>query len=126
MKGEYKTAQANEAQATFVDPGDGRQFLVVQFLFQKWQTLVFEREPFPECWVSRRSIDANTDPVGAVTGHLLASRDPDPVTQMKRDLERERRSNWELRNELMRLKAGAKAPVGAKKRGGGKRGRRNP
>jgi len=125
MKGEYSTAESTDAQVTTVLPGDGRQFLVVRFKTPAPKTLVLELVTSPDHWISRRDLDALVDPVGAVTGHLLAHRTLDPVEQMKRDLDRARRLNWSLQNEIMGLKAGAGAAA-RRKREGGKRGRRNP
>jgi len=125
MKGTYRTAPSTEAQVTVVDTGNDRHFLVVRYRILDWKTLVFQHETAPDCWISRRDIDGYVEPEDAVTGYLLRQPVPDPVSRMKRDLELERRSNWALRDELMKLKATA-AAVGREKRGVNKRGRRNP
>lgn len=129
MSGSYRTTAASEAQITIVEPGDGRIFLVAQFTIREWKmrkTLVLQREVGPEYWISRRDIDGSVDPQDAVTGHLFRHEPPDPVDQMKRDLAVARRSNWELRNQVMKLKADAVAASrGKPKREGGKRGSRN-
>jgi len=124
MKGTYRTDPSTEAQVTVVEIGDGRHFLVVRFRIREWKTLVLEHQISPDCWISRRDVDGNVDPVDAVTGHLLRQPASDPVSLMKRDLLAERRANWELRNELLRLKKKPVQVVGERKRG--KRGRRNP
>lgn len=121
MKGDYKTSEAPEAGVTLVEIGDGRDFLVVKYNIRGFKTLVFELQKSPDCWISRREIAGIADPVGAVTGHLLSQHTPDPVSQMKKDLEQARRLNWALQTELI----GLKETKAGKKRGGGKRGRRN-
>lgn len=125
MKGTYRTDPSTEAQVTVVETGDGRHFLVARFKLREWKTLVFQHEVSPDCWISRRDIDGYLDAQDAVTGYLLRQPVPDPVSRMKRDLELAQRSNWALRDELMKLKACAAAGRVEKRRGVNKRGRRN-
>jgi len=124
MSGSYGIERAAEAHAALVDAGNGRKFLVVSFLSSGWKTLVFQHSKDPDSWLSRREISGNMDPDLAVTGFLLGAQQlPHPIEILKADLERLRRSNWDLHNRLQRANLLQKID-GKKKRG--TRVRRNP
>lgn len=127
MKGTYRTDPSTEAQVTVLELGDGRHFLVARFRIREWKTIVFEHLGSPDCWISRRDIDGYFEAEAAVSGHILqTNRCPDPVTQMKRDLDTARRSYWSLHNELIKLKSERAVAKVNRKRGVAKHGRRNP
>lgn len=118
MSGTYRTDPASESQVTAVETGDGRHFLVIRFRIREWKTLVLQHEMAPDCWLSRRELHQNLDPVSALTGFLLGPRQmPHPIEMLKAQLSREQRANWGLRNELMKKISCPKKKTG-KKRGG--------
>lgn len=123
MGGTYRTDPAVESRVTAVETGDGRHFLVIQYRIREWKTLVLQHAMAPDSWLSRRELHQNMEPVPALTGLLLGPQQlPHPIEDLKRRLAAERRVNWDLRNEIRKLKERPERP--ARKREG--RVSRNP
>jgi hypothetical protein len=123
MADTYRTDHAVESHATVVDVGDGRHFLVLQFRVREWKTIVLQHGFQPDCWISRRELHENMDPVLAVSGYLFGpSQVRHPLEDLKRQLANYERLTWSLRNKVSMLER-IKQTKASRKRG--KRGGRN-
>jgi hypothetical protein len=123
MADTYRTDSAVESHATVIEAGDGRHFLILRFRVREWKTLVLQHTLQPDCWVSRRELHENMDPVLALSGYLFGPSQPQhPVEQLKRQLASYEKLTWSLRKRVSELER-ADHVKAARKRG--KRVRRN-
>lgn len=79
-----------------------RTFLVI-VAFSR--TIVFERIAKPDCYVMRREVLYEMDPVGAVSGYTLGTGlGFDPVTELQAKLDARDRAYWAGQKEIQRLR----------------------